>query len=256
MTLARTLVATAALAAAATLPASARAQATVKPDGQWRAVLAVGFSLASGNTDSTLLNIQGDAVRATGTDRLNIRGLQTYGATEGARTSDLATLGARYSRDVEDRWFWFVDGEASRNELANLSMRASVSAGLGRHLLKTDAHTFDVFGGLGWSYDRYVDPVVVADALRDRYQRWEPLLGEESTHRLTPTTTLRQRLTLFPNATDTGEFRATFEAGLAVAMTNTLSLTATLSVRHNSDPGVGLETTDTLFVTGIAYKLD
>ena len=94
MTLARTLVAAAALAAAV-LPATARAQATVKPDGQWRAVLAVGFSLASGNTDSTLLNVQGDAVRATATDRLNVRGLQTYGATEGARTSDLAALGAR-----------------------------------------------------------------------------------------------------------------------------------------------------------------
>jgi putative salt-induced outer membrane protein YdiY len=253
MTSARILFAAAALAASS---GAAAQTATVKPDGQWRGVLAVGFSLAAGNTESTLLNLQGDAVRATASDKLTLFGLQTYGESAGARTTDLANLGARYNRDVDERWFWFANGEVSRNELANLSARASVATGLGRHLVKTEATTFDVFGGLGWSYDRYVVPVVVADALRDRYQRWEPVIGEESTHVVSPTTTLRQRLALFPNATDTGEFRATFDAGVAVAMTNTLSLTATLSVRYNSDPGVGLERTDTLFVTGIAYKLE
>ncbi len=255
MTLARTLVATAALAASSASSANPT-QATVRPDGQWRAALTVGASLASGNTESTLLNLQGDAVRATATDRLTVFGLQTYGESDDVRTADLANVGARYNRDVDARWFWFANGELSRNELANLSVRASVATGLGRHLVKTERTTFDVFGGLGWSYDRYVDPVVVADALRDRYQRWEPVIGEESTHALSPTTTLRQRLALFPNATDPGEFRATFDAGLSVAMTTTLSLTATLGVRYNSDPGVGLERTDTLFVTGIAYRLE
>ncbi|MBC8055767.1 MAG: DUF481 domain-containing protein, partial [Rhizobiales bacterium] len=44
--------------------------------------------------------------------------------------------------------------------------------------------------------------------------------------------------------------------GLSVAMTNTLSLTAGLSYRYNSQPGAGLEKGDTLFVTGVSVKLD
>ena len=252
MTYARTLVAAAAFAASS----GAFAQATVTPDGQWRAAFTLGVSVATGNTESMLVNAQADAVRATDIDKIALSGQQTYGQSTGVRTSDLASLGARYNRDVEDRWFWFANAEATRNELADLAVRASVSTGLGRHLVKTESDTFDVFGGLGWSYDRYVDPVFLAGALRDRYQRWEPVFGEESTHRFSPTTTLRQRLALYPNATDTGALRATFEAGIAVAMTNTLSLNATLNVRYNSDPGAGLKTTDSLFVTGIAYKLD
>jgi putative salt-induced outer membrane protein YdiY len=255
MTTARTLTTAAALAALAAPPA-VLAQVTVKPDGQWRAAFTLGASIATGNTESTLLNAQADAVRATDADKLALAAQQTYGRSTGARTSDLGSLGARYNRDVEDRWFWFTNAEATRNELANLSGRASVSTGLGRHLVKTDTATFDVFGGLGWSYDRYVDPVTVAGAVRDHYQRWEPVIGEESTHRISTTTTLRQRLALYPNATDTGEFRATFEAGIAVAMTDTLSLNATLNVRYNSDPGLGVRTTDSLFVTGIAYRID
>ncbi len=252
MNFASTFAALAALAASS----GAFAQATVKPDNQWRAAFTVGFSVASGNTESTLLNVQADAVRASETDKLVLFGQQTYGESAEVRTNDLATLGARYNRDIDPQWFWFANGEATRNELANLSVRASVASGIGRHVVKTEATTFDVFGGLGWSYDRYVDPVFVADAVRDRYQRWEPVIGEESTHKLSATTTLRQRLAVFPNATDTGEFRATFEGGVAVAMTNTLSLNATLSVRYSSDPGVGVKTTDTLFVAGVAYKLD
>ncbi len=31
---------------------------------------------------------------------------------------------------------------------------------------------------------------------------------------------------------------------------------ASLGARYGSDPGTGLKTTDSLFVTGIAYKLD
>jgi putative salt-induced outer membrane protein YdiY len=252
MNFASTFAALAALAASS----GALAQATVKPDNQWRAAFTVGFSVASGNTESTLLNVQADAVRASETDKLVLFGQQTYGESAEVRTNDLATLGARYNRDIDPQWFWFANGEATRNELANLSVRASVASGIGRHVVKTEATTFDMFGGLGWSYDRYVDPVFVADAVRERYQRWEPVIGEESTHKLSATTTLRQRLAVFPNATDTGEFRATFEGGVAVAMTNTLSLNATLSVRYSSDPGVGEKTTDTLFVTGVAYKLD
>ena len=226
------------------------------PDGRWRAALTLGLSIASGSSDSTLLNLQGDAVRATEGDKLRLAGLQTYGRSEGLRTNDLASLGARYSRDVDARWFWFIDGEASRNPLANLSSRSSLSAGWGRHLVRTDAHTVDLSLGLGWSFDRYVDPVVVADALRTRYQRWEPVLALESSHRLSAGTTLRQRLALYPNASDPGEFRAGLEAGLSVAMTATLSLSATLNVRYSSDPGGGVAATDSLFVTGIAYRLD
>ena len=47
-----------------------------------------------------------------------------------------------------------------------------------------------------------------------------------------------------------------FDSGRSVAMTDTLSLTAGLSYRYNSDPGAGLKKGDMLFITGIAVTLD
>ena len=51
-------------------------------------------------------------------------------------------------------------------------------------------------------------------------------------------------------------YRGVFDAGLSVSMTQRLSLTAGLTYRYDSDPGEGLERLDTLFVTGIALKMD
>jgi len=50
----------------------AHAQATVKPDGQFRASVGLGASFASGNTDSSNISLNADAVRATAQDKLSL----------------------------------------------------------------------------------------------------------------------------------------------------------------------------------------
>lgn len=235
---------------------TAMAQATVKPDGQWRAALGAGLSMASGNTTSRLLNMTGDVVKVTATDKWNLYGTMVYGKSGGTTTADLFNLGGRYNQDLNAQLFWFGQGDLARNKLANLSLRTSLAGGLGYHLVKTDAMTFDVFAGLGYSTDSYINSTIVAGESRSSYSRLELLIGEESTHRLTATTAFKQRLVIYPNLSDRGEFRAVFDAGLSVAMSNTLSLTTTVGMRHNSDPGTGLKKTDTLLFTGVTYKLD
>ena len=82
------------------------------------------------------------------------------------------------------------------------------------------------------------------------------LLGEESTHKLSDTTSFKQRLTLVPNLKNSGEFRSNWDAGLAVAMSKTMNLNVGFSFAHNSDPGPGRKSTDTLLTTGISVKFD
>ena len=113
-----------------------------------------------------------------------------------------------------------------------------------------------MFAGLGYSRDSYREERLVADELRTSYGRAELILGEESTHKYSESTTFKQRLVLYPNLRDTGEYRAEFDAGVAVAMTKVMSLTVGLNYRYNSDPGEGLEKGDMLFLTGISVKID
>ena len=79
----------------------------------------------------------------------------------------------------------------------------------------------------------------------------EALLGEESNHKLSDVTSFKQKLTLYPNLTDSGKCRAQFDAGLVTDITGDINLQLTLSNRDNSDVPAGVKKNDMLFLTGI-----
>lgn len=242
--------------ALAALPGLAAAQATVKPDGQFRYALGAGASFSSGNSDAKSVNLTGEGVRATDTSKWRIGGKALWAKAEGETTAENVALGTQLDHDLTPRWFVFGKADALRDEPANLSSRASLYGGAGRHVVRSDRSTWDVSAGLGYTQDRYVEAAEVDGSVRRSYGRPELLLAEESNHRWTDTTTFRQKLSIYPALEREGQYRGEFDAGLAVAMTRSLSLTAGLTWRYDSDPGEGFERADTLFVTGIAVKID
>jgi len=245
-----------ALLLAAPAFAFAQAQATIKPDGQYRYAFGAGASYASGNTSASSVNLSGDGVKATADSKWQFGGKANYGRTEGVTTVENLALGTQYDQDITPLWFGFGKADYLRDKPANVSTRASLFGGAGRHVVKTDTLIFDVSAGLGYTQDRYFNPADVNGEFRTSYGRAEALLAEESTHKWTPTTTFHQKLSIYPALRSGGGYRGVFDSGLSVAMTNTLSLTAGLNYRYNSDPGAGLKRGDTLFVTGISVKLD
>lgn len=246
----------AALLLAAPGLALAQAQATIKPDGRFRYALGAGASYASGNTDASSINLSGDGVRATPHSKWQFGGKASWARTDGATTAENLALGTQYDRDLSPLWFGFGKADYLRDKPANLSSRVSLFGGAGRHVVKGETLTFDVSAGLGYTEDRYISPANVNGELRERYGRVEALFAEESIHRWTRTTTFHQKLSLYPALRSGGDYRAVFDSGLSVAMTDALSLTAGLSYRYNSDPGAGLEKGGMLFITGIVVSLD
>lgn len=235
---------------------AAHAQATVKDDGQWRAALGLGVSVTSGNKDSSSASILGDAVRATSEDKasLYINGL--YAKTDDETTAKQLRFGGRYDHNLTPRVFGFGGLDFETNKFANLDWRSQVLGGLGYHVVKSDTTTFDVFGGLSYTHDKFDAATLIDDKVRNSFSYAGVYLGEESTHKLTETTTAKQKLSIYPNLTNQGEYRATFDAGVAVAMTKLLNLTVGLSVNYNSEPGAGFESTDRALTAGVAMKFE
>jgi len=245
-----------ALLVAAALPVAALAEATVKPDGRFRYALGAGGSHASGNTSATSLNLDADGVRATADSRWRFGTRAAWSRENGTTSAEQVAAGTRYELDFTPAWFGFGDADFLRDRFANISARFGGHGGVGRHLVRTDRTTFDVFVGAGYVRDRYVDPAVVDGQSRASYGRIEALVGEESSHRWTDTTSFRQKLTFYPSLRSGGGFRTVFDSGLEVAMTPLLSLKVGVSHRYDSDPGEGFKKNDTLFTTGIAVRID
>ncbi|WKB51905.1 DUF481 domain-containing protein [Eleftheria terrae] len=229
---------------------------TVKPDGQWRHLFGASASYATGNTKASSFNLAADSVRATDHDKLTLVGRALYGRNQGRTSANRAALGSDYNRDLSDRWFGFGRGEYQRDRPANLAHRWMASSGVGYHLVRNERGFWDISGGLGYTQDRFVDPVELDGRVRSRYGRFEAVLTEESNFRLSQTTSFKQRLSLLPQLNQPGVWRAEFDSGLAVAMTQRLSLTAGLTYRYNTDPGEGVKRGDALFLTGVSLRMD
>src|SRR5690606_36272329 len=134
-TQARVLVA-AALLGGVMVAGPARAQATLKPDGQWRHAIGLGLSYASGNSESSTLTLDADGVRQTGYDKWSYFGRALRAESDDETTGDQIGLGTRYERDINGRVFGFGQADYLRDRPANLSRRGSVGGGLGYHVFK------------------------------------------------------------------------------------------------------------------------
>ena len=246
-----------ALAGLATLAAgSGHAQVTQKPDGQWRSLFTAGASIANGNSDAKSASLAADVIKLTSSDKWEFTGGGQYARSAGATTANRQTFTGLYNQDITPQWFGFGQLDLVRDIPADLASRITPSTGLGYHVIKKPDQTFDVSAGLAYTWDRYRAPQVVDDELRSRYNHLEMLLAEESNNKLSDTTSFKQKLTIYPSVSQGDGVRTVFDAGLSVAMTKQLALTASLSHRYDSQPGEGLKKNDTLFVTGVSLRFD
>ena len=76
-------------------------------------------------------------------------------------------------------------------------------------------------------------------------------LGETFNAKLNNRTTITEVFNLFPNVSDTGNYRFQFDATAATKLKNWLSWQVTYSDRFLSNPLPGFKTNDLLLYTGI-----
>ncbi len=79
----------------------------------------------------------------------------------------------------------------------------------------------------------------------------EILLGEEFDHKWTSRTSFNERAVLFPNMSETGEYRLNFDTGIVTLLNTWLGWTLTFSDRYISNPVAGTKSNDLLMSTGL-----
>ncbi len=229
---------------------AAAAQTVAKPDGAWRGSLGANISSASGNNESVNAGLNADVVRQTEIDKLTGFVQSLYGRRETNGVSELTAsrfrAGTRYDRDITDLTYGFVGYDVEKNKLNDLKWRHAPSVGAGLHLRKTETFTFDVFAGYSYNRERLYSG--------GKRSFDEALIGEETTHQFSESTKFRQRLSYYPNLSDSGEYRVVFDAGLLTALVDRWNLTVNLSARYQSNPPLGVQKSDTLLFTGLQYS--
>jgi putative salt-induced outer membrane protein YdiY/RNase P/RNase MRP subunit p29 len=213
----------------------------------WVGAAEVGLSLARGNSDTFTFVAGGDAVRATRRDKTTIYAslIRASNSVNGARQTSASAVrfGGRYDINFSKKMFGFGFADVEYNRFQLVEPRLVLGGGIGRNIIKNDRTVFDIFAGASSNQEFFTNGT--------RRRTAEVLFGEELTRRLNSRSLLKHRFVIYPNVSDTGEFRSVFDLSLLTNLSSRLSWHVTIGDRYVSNPLPGAKSNDLLFTTGI-----
>jgi len=234
------------------------AAAQVQTDGEWRGTGGAAAAMTSGNSSSTALSLNADMARATVNDKISLGASANYARSKtngvNSTTANKWAGFGQYDYNLSPRLFVFGKLGLEGDALTDLALRSSLAAGLGYKLIDTKETSFNVFGGAGYTTDRYDTVQTIGSKTAKSFSRASLYLGEESSHTLSASTSFKQRLELYPGLSGDKAFIAKFTAGLSVAVSSSLNLSVGLVDNYNSKPPVGTKKNDVGVFTGLNVK--
>jgi putative salt-induced outer membrane protein YdiY len=213
----------------------------------WAGGINLGFALTRGNSQTKNLSLAFTADRKTMHDHLGLYATSVY-ATDDAPGSNPSTTanaiqsGIRYDHDFDTRLFGFVGGDFQTDALQSLDLRSVFTGGLGVHVIKNDATTLDLLGGLNYTRENY------STFSRDLIGA---TIGEELTHKLGKATLITEKLYIYPDLSDTGEYRGVFNFGTVTKMNKWLGWQNAVADTYVTNPPLGKKQNDVIFTTGL-----
>jgi putative salt-induced outer membrane protein YdiY len=216
----------------------------------WSGSVDAGISAARGNSDTTNLNLSVRADRSTASNHFNLYLTSLQGRS---RDSDGHTLtsanalrsGMRYDINMSQRVFTFGFTSFESDRVQGLDMRNVIGAGTGYRLAQTSKTVLDVFAGGSLNNEYFSESP-------DR-RTGELLFGQDFSHTLSSRASLGTRLSLFPNISMPGDYRAVLDATASTKLIAWLGWQVTVSDIYVSNPPLGAQGNNMLLSTGLRF---
>jgi putative salt-induced outer membrane protein YdiY len=224
----------------------------------WSGLVDTGLSDTSGNSSTLSFTLAAKAARVTDRDKITVYSNAVYSRednTSPAQTTAHAINGGiRADLNVSAKVFVFGFTDFQYDAFQHLDLRNVLGGGLGYHVIKTKDTQLDVFGGGDFDqeyYSSYIDPTntLVPSLTRKTAE----INGGESLNAkmFNGRTTVTEIFSLFPNVSDTGDFRFTLNISAATKLKSWLAWQVSFNDLFTNYPQPGLKDNDTILSTGL-----
>ncbi|MCR9271313.1 MAG: DUF481 domain-containing protein [Hyphomonadaceae bacterium] len=244
----------AAFAGAMTIALPAHAQD--ETSNGWSGEGSLSAGVTTGNTETTDLGLGVDVAREMNVWTIGLQATADYGETDGAETKNRIFLGSNLDRQINDRLFGFGQLSYERDEFSGFESRAFIGAGLGYDVIASDATQWTVRGGPGLKIDEIE---AVLDMTVTPATVLSPATTEESfgataqsnfAHAFNDNVAFTNDTSVLyaDTSTQIGNI-----AAITATLTDTLSARVSFEVRHDTNPVMGFEDTDTISRVSLVY---
>lgn len=221
----------------------------------WRGSMTFAIANTSGNARTSTISTAANAVREAGKNVLALNFSQIY-ATQSTTepfgaTANRISGSIRADRRANGRLFLYGINSYDYDRFLSLDLRSVFGGGIGYKPWVSRRGSLELSGGGNWNrekFSREEGPLVRHSG--------EAAAGQELTLQLLSRLKLFERAGFFPNLTDRGEYRFSFDANAAVPVMKWLEWTVGLNDRYLSNPLPGKKKNDVAITMGVRVSFD
>jgi putative salt-induced outer membrane protein len=222
----------------------------------WTGKSEAGLVIASGNTETETANVKLQLANEIDKWKHQFGGAALYASSElEGTTARRWELFEQTDYNFSPRTFVFGAARYEDDQFSGFAYQAVLSGGIGRKFIDTAVTKFTGTAGVGYKIFETQDAFDDAGALIEPGEHDSEAVFRgtlDFDHEFTATTSLLDKLVVEAGADNTFVQN---DLALQVKMNAVLALAVGYSVRHNSDPPVGFEETDTLTTINLVYEL-
>jgi putative salt-induced outer membrane protein len=210
---------------------------------QWKGKGEAGAVIARGNSDADTVNLKLEMAKELDRWKHGF-GIQALRATNDSdKTAERYAAFWQSDYKLDDRTYLLGGLRYEDDRFSGFDYQASATTGIGRKFIDTETTKFSGQAGVGYKRLEYaLTGLVESEAI---------FAGElKLEHALTETTKIIDKFVVEVGSSNT--FAAN-DLALQVKMSDSFSLAAGIGVRYNSDPPLGLKTTDTITTLNLVY---
>jgi len=223
------------------------------PTNGWKSSIAVGVTIARGNTDTTLASVTAMTEKKWDKNDLVFEADGLYGENRSpgqakeTETAEILHGYGQYNRFFENGFYWYGRVDGFHDGIADIKYRITLAPGLGYYFITNK--TMDLSAEIGPGY--------IKEQLDGRTESFATLrLGEKYHYNISPVAKVWETVEFLPQIDNFNNYIVNFEAGIDAALTKDkkLSLRTVLRDSYNNVPATGRLKNDLQIITGLAYK--
>ena len=225
----------------------------------WTGEGSLSASTTSGNTESTDVGLGVNAKRDWGVWTTGFEAIVDYGELDGEEAKNRFFLAGQADRQINDRLYGFGRLSYEQDEFSGFDSRIFVGGGLGYEVLTGPSALWNVEAGPGFKIDEVAEIVpTVENGLTETIpaetqESFGFIAKSDYSYAFNDAVTL-SNLTNVIYAQESTQIGNTI--ALTAALTDVLSARASFEVRHDTNPPLGFEETDTATRFSIVYTLN
>jgi putative salt-induced outer membrane protein len=221
----------------------------------WTGKAEAGLVLASGNTEAESANAKFQLANEVGQWKHQFGAAALYASDDVGTTAQRWDAFAQGDYNFSPRTFWFGAARYEDDRFSGFEFQATLSTGLGRKFIDSDRTKFVGTAGVGYKVFETRDAFDDTGVLIEPGSRESEIVFRGTLdygHDFTETTSIVDKFIVEAGADNT---YLQNDIALQVKMTDVLALAVGYTVKHNTDPPVGFEKTDTLTTVNLVYEL-